>query len=462
MNSHFTLSYGCLLLALVCACSSSTRFDLAITGVSILNTRTKELKTDQTICIQEGQIALIAAGDVQIDAEKTLKAPGMLVVPGFIDTHIHLTDIFGDGEEAPSRLLDDSIINIRKKFANTYLRYGVTTVADMGQPEAWLDVTLKWQQDSNPLYPDLFNTGSALISDDASETYLGHIVVRSPIEAKAKVTEYHSKGIQHLKAYWRLGSSELKSVTKMADSLGMKLYAHIDEHNVPMGQAANMGIRHFQHANTLSNDAFEFDRQGLGLIRIMEEHYPTLNCYWPFALEKIKFVDDHDFFRNKRDRLTQHLINHNCTLSTTLHTFAAFCRRTYFQLPDDNFQLSDRQLARLNEALDTFLEIVRNAHEKGLTLRIGTDCKAGGKAFLSELLLLAEAGIPMADILQIATWNGAQALGVQGDRGSVEVGKKADLVIFHQNPLLDPRHILMEKTIIKNGKVYHPTKDMGW
>ncbi len=77
-----------------------------------------------------------------------------------------------------------------------------------------------------------------------------------------------------------------------------------------------------------------------------------------------------------------------------------------------------------------------------------------GKAALSELLLLHRAGIPMAGVLRIGTWNTARTLGLQDSVGAVAPGMKADLVLFDRDPLADPGNHLGPKTVIKDGAVY--------
>ncbi len=60
----------------------------------------------------------------------------------------------------------------------------------------------------------------------------------------------------------------------------------------------------------------------------------------------------------------------------------------------------------------------------------------------------------MEDTLQIATFNGAKALGIDQQIGSIEPGKKADVILFEQNPFENPKHLLAGKMIIKGGKLY--------
>jgi imidazolonepropionase-like amidohydrolase len=72
---------------------------------------------------------------------------------------------------------------------------------------------------------------------------------------------------------------------------------------------------------------------------------------------------------------------------------------------------------------------------------------------LSEIILPYRAGIPMADVLAMATPGGARVLERESDYGTVEPGRKAHLVIFDRNPLEDPEAVLAGKTVIKDGVV---------
>ena len=59
-------------------------------------------------------------------------------------------------------------------------------------------------------------------------------------------------------------------------------------------------------------------------------------------------------------------------------------------------------------------------------------------------------------MLQIATWNGAKFARVLGDRGSIAVGKRADLILVDGDPtarIADIRNVVL---VIKNGTAYYP------
>lgn len=61
--------------------------------------------------------------------------------------------------------------------------------------------------------------------------------------------------------------------------------------------------------------------------------------------------------------------------------------------------------------------------------------KIYGFSYIRELELLREAGFNALEVIQSATINGAEALGMADEIGSIRVGKKADLVIVGENPL---------------------------
>ena len=67
---------------------------------------------------------------------------------------------------------------------------------------------------------------------------------------------------------------------------------------------------------------------------------------------------------------------------------------------------------------------------------------------------MSSGGLSTINALKVATINGAESLGLDGDLGSIEVGKLADLVIFDKNPLEDIRHTNTVSHVVKNGRVY--------
>lgn len=97
--------------------------------------------------------------------------------------------------------------------------------------------------------------------------------------------------------------------------------------------------------------------------------------------------------------------------------------------------------------------------EAGIPVALGTDAGIGslvhGEASLRELELLVEAGLSPADALIAGTINSAEALGVQEDRGSIEAGKRADIILVDGKPWETISDIRKISLVLVDGKVLH-------
>jgi hypothetical protein len=100
---------------------------------------------------------------------------------------------------------------------------------------------------------------------------------------------------------------------------------------------------------------------------------------------------------------------------------------------------TNAQFEMAQAAWPVMLEIVRVFHERGVLITAGTDLlnpwMTPGVAFHRELELLVSAGIPSLEVLGIASRNGAAALGIGSETGTVESGKRADLVVLAADPI---------------------------
>ena len=79
------------------------------------------------------------------------------------------------------------------------------------------------------------------------------------------------------------------------------------------------------------------------------------------------------------------------------------------------------------------LRNLKQLHDAGAIVAMGTDRVLGPMVHM-EMELLAEAGIPLIDVITMSTLNGAKYIGVDKDLGSIEVGKLADMVILVRGP----------------------------
>lgn len=96
-------------------------------------------------------------------------------------------------------------------------------------------------------------------------------------------------------------------------------------------------------------------------------------------------------------------------------------------------------------------------YEKGVPILSGTDIPnfdlVPGASLHHELELLVEAGIPPLEVIKIATKNGAQALDIDEETGTIEPGKQADMIVLSENPLDDISNTKKIEAVINNGQL---------
>ena len=117
---------------------------------------------------------------------------------------------------------------------------------------------------------------------------------------------------------------------------------------------------------------------------------------------------------------------------------------------------SEDALAEAKKVFSINLEIVRRLHEAGVLLTTGTDFPlpwtTPGVSLHREMWLLHKAGVPALDVLTIATRNGAEALGILDEVGTIESGKRADFVVLSADPLDDIQNTRRIEAVYLGGK----------
>jgi imidazolonepropionase-like amidohydrolase len=95
------------------------------------------------------------------------------------------------------------------------------------------------------------------------------------------------------------------------------------------------------------------------------------------------------------------------------------------------------------------------AYKAGVKIAFGTDCGVcphGDNA--KEFVYMVEAGMPEMEAIQSATQAAAILLGKENDLGTINKGKRADIVAVAGNPLTDINRMLNMQFVMKDGRVY--------
>lgn len=437
--------------------------DLAITHANVLDTRTGRVERDRTVIVADGLIREILGPDREPPgAARTLDAEGGLVTPGLVDVHGHLAYVLGDSVSAGGGYITrldpspDSLAAYRSRYARAYLPWGVTTVRDVGSTESDLSLLAEWRE-RRPDFPDFLPSGGALISlEEGRTTFPGHVVVEGPDDARAKVREYHERGFGHLKLYWRLREPEFRAALDEAGRLGMEVTGHVDFHVLPFARALELGLRSFEHAYTVGVGAMT----GAEYQRLWREDVPAVYGGRRDGLFHLAMTEVFNQLGPEDPQalaLIATLAETGSSVSSSLHIFAQQVGAAPFRLNtgapfDDVSGLTDAQRARSRRGYEIMADYVRRMHEAGVRLTLAADWIEPGRTILSEMVLLHRAGIPMTEVFRIATLNGARSLGLD-DRGIVEPGARADLVIFQGDPLEDPDALFGPRVVVKGGRL---------
>lgn len=454
------LLFGIISLCFGCSITPNKVHDMVIINASVLNTITGNTEFHKTIVIDTGYITAVLDSDVSVSALTILDAKQSLVTPGFIDAVGHLDDVFGDRPDTLNMKMG-SVPGIVKLFAENYLPYGVTTVRNSGDGSGYYILADYLSQAHNPSVPDFYYSGGSLAGWYDGSPYINHLLVQDSSEAEFWVNSLHALGsIQSVKIYCNSAMNYpiFAAALRKAQSLDMIVTSQV-QGEITIDSALTLGLVNFEHASTLcyQRNLFNFNDD--------PAFNDTIQKYWDYQDEGIRiyrFLEAANFCGKNNPQINATIMkmkSHNATMTTSLHFFAQWLNKTWFCSEPKGIRFATNDFTPLQQercvsGYMILASYVKKMYDAGIPLVMGTDHKDGGKAVLSELMLLHELGIPMSHALQIATINTARATGLADKYGSIEPGKRANLIVFEKNPLDDAKNVLSKKTIIKDGIVY--------
>jgi len=433
---------------------------VAIEHVLVIDGTGAAPRPNQTILIERDRIAAIGPdGSVAIPAAASrIDGRGRTVIPGLVGMHEHMyRTASGDGAF--------SVVQAPVSFPQLYLASGVTTARTAGSVDPHGDLGIKREIEAGRLIgPDLDLTAPYLEGTPPAIAQL--YPLRGPEEARRAVRHWASLGFTSVKAYMNISPAELSAAIAEARRHNMRVTGHLC--SIGYEEAARLGIDNLEHGPFAAPDGGLDPRRAAG--RCAREGAEAAAGPGAVMMHVIQNVDPAS---PEVQRMIRTLVERRVAITSTLAVLEGGDRPDLAALPQlsslfppDLWAIQLRRAAAQRPAAAFFATMLRKemAFERafvaaGGLLMAGCDPTGDGHVVAGlgdqrNIVLLHEAGFTIPEAIRIATLNGAIFLGRADRIGSLEVGKRADIVLLAGDLMRDVRAIERPLIVFKGGVGY--------
>lgn len=372
-----------------------------------------ELLTDAVVVADGPLITFVGAARLAPAVAETIQLGDCTLLPGLIDAHVHLVwSASGQPHEVVDR--ESRYLTVLRSAANAvrHLHAGVTTIRDCGSTDGIALDVAHGVEAGVFVGPRIVAAGQAIsmtgghawfVSQEADGSDDVRHAVRSQLKAGAQCIKLMASGGVYGHAE-EIGSpqlivDEMRAGVEVAHFAGRKVTAHAYSPNA-ITNALDAGVDCIEHGSFLNGDVAErMRRQGAYLV-------PTL-CTYEAMIERGPQVGTPEYMIRKTGQVME-------------------ASRAAFQL----------------------------ALEAEIPVATGTDCGSPGHphgAVVEEISLMVKLGATPQKALNFATVGGARLLGIESEVGSLEIGKRADLIAVSGNPLDDIEALRALQLVVKGG-----------
>jgi len=446
------------------ACSSVRDTPLAITHVTVIDATGAPPQADMTVIVDGPKISAIGpSNSAAIPSKaKVIDGAGKFLIPGLADMHVHLT---GAGEPNGSR---EFIIPLL--VAN-----GITTIRDMGGSVELLKKLRSEIQSGKRIGPQILFTGPYL--DGNPPSFQPSIVVQNAREGTAAVDELRVEGVDFIKVQSRLQPEAYFAIASESKKLGIRFVGHVPD-SITAAEASDAGQASIEHLTGIL----------LGMSD-KEDQLRSEKTKPPVAGESVEAA-------RRRDRIWTKTLLDSASAEKTATLLATFAKNRTWNVPtfptlvhigfmtprtdlagdprmkyvprsvQANWQTarssqlggySAEDFALRDAIIQHSMDAVGIMNGAGLPLMAGTDTAAPnvipGFSLREELEYMVRSGLTPMQALQAATLKPAEFLGRSAEQGTIQAGKRADLVLLDASPLTDIRNTERIQAVICGGKL---------
>jgi imidazolonepropionase-like amidohydrolase len=426
--------------------TATSPVESAFIDVNVVPMDRERILPRQTVIIRDGRIARIGpVADVPIPpGASRIEGNGRYLMPGLADMHVHLGPAIWPGHMA------------------LFVANGVTTVRSTADAARGTRELREMVRADTALGPTIYTAGLHLDGDPPRHAE-SSIIVHTPEEGRQAVIATQAGGYDYVKVYDGLSLDAYDAVIRTAREVGIPVIGHVPlavglEHALRSRQAS---IEHL-HGYDLALQADSSPYRSTDGYRA-----PTFNTGSGQRVRAWEYVDF-----AKLPALVALTKANGVWHSPTLSMFVAdalpgevearrklpemrYVSSTHFEFwveanwPPDIVLIARRtQPARMR--------VVKALHDAGVGLLLGTDPSnpfiLWGFATHKELAQLVAAGLSPYEAIAAGTRNAAEYLEALDEFGTVEAGKRADLILVDANPLADVANVQRIAGVMLRGR----------
>jgi len=452
---------------------------LILENAIIISPENQALSDESYIVIDEDKIIFIGTDKPNLKGNfKTLDVKGKYIIPGLIDSHVHVTstDALTDEEEQENPVI---VNDFRNQLPKSYLYFGYTTLIDLGTAKP----KRLYQFNKAKIKPELYYVGGGAVIGNGygltnwndekpnfiykenedhpisdkylEENHTPEMVVKRIKESGAiAVKTYYEPGFDPTQPKFPTPSIELLNKLKEeTHKNNLVLVAHgnsIEAHrflgNAKVDIIAH-GLWNWENYRLDSNNTIPEE-----VTKVLDTEIKNKTYYIPTlqVINGLKSLTNVEFLNNPelKNVLPKTLINYYKENADAMYL------NVFGNAPKSIISNNFERISKQGKASLKYL------NDKNGMFLFGTDTPSsptygnppGYNGYL-EMLEMKNAGIPLSKILASATIENAKAFRLEKLYGTIEKGKKANLLILNMNPLEDIKAYNDISQIIIKGKL---------
>ena len=447
-----------LLIFVLAACSAIHAQTIAFVNVSVIPMDKERVLSNQTILVRDGLIVGIGK-NVKIPKDaQTIDGRGKFLIPGLVDMHTHL---LSDSDDYPDSIAEDEL---RVMIAN-----GVTTIRFMiGTPE---QLILRSKSAKGGIVaPTIYSASPHLTGKEQGNNF----VVTTEEQAREAIHKSKRAGYDFIKVTTFIEAKVYEAAIDEAAKQNIRVVGHADSRFVGLQRAlkARQQIEHL--------DGY--------LEALLPENSPIkgsvsdLYIYTPKNWDSLDIIDESKIPAIAKATVaanpfvdpTQHFMKNTFGLPRTEESIRAQPDFRFYPKKVQEFYINYLKRTRINEvSLEKRAKwilirnkIIKAIYDAGGKIMTGSDTPEFlwfyGFSMHREMKALSEAGLSNYAVLEAATRNPSEFFGTISKVGTIEKGRRADLILLDANPLENISNTERRSGVMLKGKFYTQAEMNGW